>query len=145
MSGMWCAGSPSLPIVSLLASVGAQLSHASHPSFTGNQGESQTWIVFLFYHTPSISHLSWLNIRKHQAVVKHTESTFITKYKCHIMQILSPSSLSSSSPQDEAVNVTFIAQKASTVLSGMVHWTHNEPFKYFCLRKKNKPYYEFHI
>lgn len=126
--------------VPLFASVGAQLSHASHPSFPGNQGESQSRMVLLFYPTPSILHLSLSNLRKHQAAAEHTESIFITKCKCHNMQMLSSSSPLFSSPQDEAVNVTFIAQEASTVFSGMAHRAHNEPFKYFCLWTKSKPH-----
>lgn len=135
----WHASRIGCDIRSLFASVGVQLSHASHPSYTGNQGELQTDTMLLFYPALSISHLSWSNIRKHQAVVEHTESIFITKCKCHIMQMLSSSSPWSSSPQDEAVNVTFIAQEASTVFSGMAHRAHNEPFKGFCLWTKSKP------
>lgn len=100
-------------------------------------GELQTRTVLLFHPTPSISHLSLSNLRKHQAAAEHTQRIFIIKCKCHNMQMLSSSSPLSSSPQDEAVNITFIAQKASTVFSGMAHWAHNGPFTYFC---KSKPH-----
>lgn len=122
---MWCAVTICicrLPVV------------ACKPSILHRKpGGLQTDTMLLFYHALSTSHLSWSNIRKHQAVVEHTESIFITKCKCHVMQMLSSSSPWSSSPQDEAVNVTFIAQEASTVFSGMAHRAHNEPFKGFCL------------
>lgn len=134
----WHASWIGSDVRSLFASVGVHLSHANHPSYTRNQGELQTDTMLLCYRALSIPHLSWSYIRKHQAVVEHTESIFITKCKCHVMQMLSSSSPWSSSPQDEAVNVTFIAQEASTVFSGMAHRAHNEPFKGFCLWTKKQ-------
>lgn len=56
------------------------------------------------------------------------------------MQMLSFSSLLSSFPQDEAVNITFIAHKASTVFSGMAHLAHSGPVTYFCLWTQSKPH-----